>query len=251
MARFKHLTSCPACPSSDACAVYDDGSKFCFSCKAFFPGDLDGKLQVYVSRRVSTNTPSDGADESSTKGRLPEGSSTISREGVEWLSTYGIEIPEALSRGLRWREETQQLLFPLRNETGRMVCVQARNFGAYWAGKAKYLNYGSREEALEIYQTPGKQSNQLVLTEDACSAIKVSRQCPAMPVLGVSLSKNKLLRIQRLGYTSLVVWLDRDKWKEAREIADMAKWLGLSATSVLTDLDPKEYSDKEIERFLS
>lgn len=251
MARFKHLTSCPACPSSDACAVYDDGSKFCFSCKTFFPGDLDGRLQVYVSRRVSTNTPSDGADESSTTGRLPEGSSTIAREGVEWLSKYGIGIPEALSKGLRWREETQQLLFPLRNEAGRVVCVQARNFGSYWTGKAKYLNYGSREEALEIYQTQGKQAHLLVITEDACSAIKVSRQCPAMPVLGVSLSKNKLLRIQRLGYTSLVVWLDRDKWKEAREIADMAKWLGLSATSILTDLDPKEYSNEEIERFLS
>lgn len=251
MARFKHLTSCPACPSSDACAVYDDGSKFCFSCKKFFPGDLDGRLQVHVSRRVSTATSGNGADELSTTGRLPEGSSTIARVGVEWLSTYGIEVPEALTRGLRWREETQQLLFPLRNEAGRVVCVQARNFGAYWAGKAKYLNYGSREEALERYRPKEPECHQLVLTEDACSAIKVSRQCPAMPVLGVSLSKSKLLRIHRLGYTSLVVWLDRDKWKEAREIADMAKWLGLSATSVLTDLDPKEYSDEEIERFLS
>lgn len=251
MARFKHLTSCPACPSSDACAVYDDGSKFCFSCKTFFPGDLDGRLQVYVSRRVSTDAHGTESDEPTTTDRLPEGSSTIAPEGVDWLSTYDIGIPEALSRGLRWREETQQLLFPLRNEAGRVVCVQARNFGAYWAGKAKYLNYGSREEALEIYLPKEPERHQLVLTEDACSAIKVSRQCPAMPVLGVSLSKNKLLRIQRLGYTSLVVWLDRDKWKEAREIADMAKWLGLSATSVLTDLDPKEYSNIEIERYLS
>lgn len=246
MARFKHLTSCPACPSSDACAVYDDGSKFCFSCKTFFPGDLDGRLQGYVSKRDRQPDFSD-----STADSLPSGTSKFSEEAVEWLSKYDIGVPEALGRGLQWREETQQLLFPLRNETGRVVCVQARNFGTYWAGKAKYLNYGSREEALEIYRSQEPEYHRLVLTEDACSAIKVSRQCPAMPVLGVSLSKSKLLRIQRLGYTSLVVWLDRDKWKEAREIADMAKWLGLSATSVLTDLDPKEYSNLEIERYLS
>lgn len=34
---------CPECPSSDACASYDDGTSFCFSCDTFFPSSDGGK----------------------------------------------------------------------------------------------------------------------------------------------------------------------------------------------------------------
>lgn len=30
---------CPLCASSDACAVYDDGHKFCYSCNSYIPGE--------------------------------------------------------------------------------------------------------------------------------------------------------------------------------------------------------------------
>jgi len=48
----------------------------------------------------------------------------------------------------------------------------------------------------------------------------------------------------------VVVWLDSDKWREAREIAEAFKLVGLSATTLLTDLDPKCYSNEEIRNYL-
>ena len=52
------------------------------------------------------------------------------------------------------------------------------------------------------------------------------------------------------GYQEVIVWLDRDKWKEAREISDRVKWMGLASTTVLSDFDPKCYTVEEIQGFL-
>ena len=48
----------------------------------------------------------------------------------------------------------------------------------------------------------------------------------------------------------MFVWLDRDKWKEARDICEKAQWLGLSARAVYSELDPKCYTDEEIKEYL-
>lgn len=71
------------------------------------------------------------------------------------------------------------------------------------------------------------------------------------PLLGTSIPREKLAWLKTtLNPSRLVVWLDQDKWREGRGIADAAKLLGLSATTLLTPLDPKCYSVDEIKEFL-
>lgn len=43
--------ACPACPSSDACAVYDDGHAHCFSCGSHFPRYEDPQVEQKVIHR--------------------------------------------------------------------------------------------------------------------------------------------------------------------------------------------------------
>jgi len=88
------------------------------------------------------------------------------------------------------------------------------------------------------------------VTEDKLSAIKVSGVCDAIPALGTTFQNWKLVEALKRGYEHVYVWLDKDKWREGREICDKAKWLGLSATALLTDLDPKCYSHDEIKKYL-
>ena len=88
------------------------------------------------------------------------------------------------------------------------------------------------------------------MVEDAVSAAKIARQSDAMPCLGSYLPARKIMALKALNYEHLLVWLDADKLKEAREIEDMAKWVGLSARTIYTALDPKEYSDNEIKEYL-
>ena len=90
----------------------------------------------------------------------------------------------------------------------------------------------------------------MVITEDKLSAIKVSAVADAIPALGTQFQNWKLVELFKRGYRRVYVWLDRDKWKEGREICEKAQWLGMSATAVLTDEDPKCYTHEQIMGYL-
>jgi hypothetical protein len=161
---------------------------------------------------------------------------------VSWIEKYGISVPEAIRAGFVYDPQWELLLFPFHDRDGNLCCIQAKNFNLQRASKAKYYNKGEKSESYTIYGT----GPILVMTEDAVSSLKVSRQTAAMPLLGTYIARDKLAALRSI-YKSLVVWLDSDKWKEARDIADAAKLLGFSAKTVLTPLDPKEYSNEEIQ----
>jgi hypothetical protein len=188
---------------------------------------------------------------------------------VEWLAGYGIDVPRALSVGLRYAPSTNQLIFNYVNKENEQVCTQARNFDPHRKARRKYDTTGSSYESFHIIrkrseeispegtiQTIGMGDHRsdvptlIVLTEDLISAIKVSEVCDAIPCLGTSFQTHKIGELRNRGYQEVVVWLDKDKWREARHIADTCKWLGLSSRALLTDLDPKEYSVKQIKEYL-
>ena len=107
--------------------------------------------------------------------------------------------------------------------------------------KAKYYNIGDKSDSMTVYGD----SATLILTEDILSAIKVSHGYMGMPLLGTHISRSKLAKVCQ-GIERLVVWLDEDKWREARDIADAAKLIGINAKTLLTPKDPKEYNGTEI-----
>lgn len=93
-------------------------------------------------------------------------------------------------------------------------------------------------------------SRRLVLCEDAVSSLVVARTSDAMPLLGTHVAKEKLMALRASGYDELVVWLDSDKYREARNIADQAKLIGFKARAQYTDLDPKDLSNDVIKELL-
>ena len=90
----------------------------------------------------------------------------------------------------------------------------------------------------------------MVITEDALSAIRIASQCDAMPALGTNVPAHKIIALKPF-YEFITIWLDRDKWREAREIAEKCLWVGLSANTVFTELDPKAHTDQEITGYLT
>lgn len=252
MAHFVRHAPCPACGSRDNLGIYSDGSKWCFGCKYRERGDLSG-IHLHDKRA------DDGNDASATgaveRAVAYHGSPEIAEPGLQWLGRFGITVQECLLWGIRWDPKYEQLVFHFHDEAGKLRCTQARNFNRDRAAKAKYYNVGNKEDSFQVYQSQSTEVSRrlgsLCITEDALSAIKVGRQVPAMPALGTSVSKARLIKIQRQGYQKVLVWLDRDKFKEAMEIADMCKWLGMSAKAIYSEKDPKEYDDEEIKSFLS
>lgn len=168
-------------------------------------------------------------------------------------------MAEALKHGWKYSPTWDQLVFVWYDDKGLPLFSQARNFRQ--GAKTKYFNQGTPAEILPIFRCgdvvggsklgkkPADGGRRLVVVEDAVSAARIARQNDAMPCLGSYLPVKKMTRLKPF-YEFLVVWLDEDKLKEAREIAQMAKWIGMSSRVIYTEKDPKEYSNAEIGSYL-
>ena len=229
--KFLHHTACDACGSSDALGHYSDGGQYCFSCGYTIRPNISGYVrEVEVEPEKIIKVPSDISNE-------------YSEEALQWCNQYGIGVDDLIKHRVKWSKYYNQLIFIYEKVDHKGIgVVQARNFTP---GARKYFNQGDMKEVLPIYHHSDDEES-LVIVEDAISAIKVSRQYDAMPLLGSSLMLHKVPQIKRAGYRRVVMWLDHDKYKEAQGIATKFQLLGLSTYVMATDLDPKCYPDDEI-----
>lgn len=238
MARFVKHEPCPSCGSRDNLGRYSDGSAFCFGCH-------------YTER--STHSPfvgeRDGKNETNTDGiRFPEDATRdLDARAVDWITSFGLSGRDIVLGGFKWSSSWEQLCIPFYDIDGNLCCIQSKNFNHKRASKAKYYNIGDKSESVTRY---GNHGTTLVLVEDALSALKIGRQTDAMPLLGTSIPRSRLASL-KASYEQLIIWLDSDKWREARAIADAAALLGFKAKTVFTPKDPKTYTDEEIREFLT
>ncbi len=235
MANFLKHTSCEKCGSSDAKGIYDDGSSWCFSCHS--------GSGPSIGERVAR---SKAGDDSAPRNRaLPDDiCSHFSAPAVEWLTSTGLDLGTLMKHGVKWSPSKQQIIFtwPTLN------LWQARNM--YPDAKVRYITSGNYEKDFPFYHCGQPQG--LVLVEDCLSAIKIATSpynYDAMPLLGSSLSSNKMQALKRW-YSHVLVWLDHDKGKDALKISTKLKMLGIRTRVIFTDVDPKYVSHDEMKRFL-
>jgi hypothetical protein len=187
----------------------------------------------------------------------------FSQQCIEWLGRYYVDVPTAIRNELYWSPRNEQLIYKLGN------CWQARNFGKFWLEKfGKCFTSGDVNECLHIYGTRQAEGvgrfesiggtggslqtldGKLVVVEDPVSALRIGPLCDAMPLLGSHLAQARLSALAKL-YTSIVFWLDSDKYKEARAMEQRAKYMGLSARTIYTDEDPKCYTNDQLREILN
>ena len=240
--RFSHHTSCPDCGSSDALAVYEDGSEFCFSEHKL---KKKGSMSGYVLQRKQQ-------DDESVLALPDDLSREYSQEAVEWAAQYGVKVSELMEHKVFFSKRLNQLIYVYQSmDKPSIGCIQGRNFTP---GRTKYFNIGDTHKVFPVYHysNPGDVSR-IVLVEDALSAIKIVTGVwvDAMPLLGSSIPMHKLAEFRKRHYTHITVWLDHDKYESALAMAEKLKYLGLIVDVVRTDLDPKCYTHDEIARKLN
>lgn len=250
MARFLKHIGCDRCGSSDAKAMYDDGSSFCFSCRSV----NSAKISPYVSALLEQQTH----EVSSNHIALPSDATTnYSKEAVDWCAKYGISVEQMLQNDMVFSAYRSQLLFTWYDENKKLLAYQARNLNPVSKGK-RYYTCGDVNELLPIYHCrfnlPGTiNSRRLVLVEDCLSAIKVSYTeglgTSSMPLLGSGISRQKLSRLRPF-YDVLDVFLDPDMWHKSLGIVKQAQLLGFQARPIQGDRDPKEHSYQELKDLL-
>ena len=242
---------CPKCGSRDNLGTYRDGHQWCFGCGYYVSSIESLGARVQRVSEVPQGEVLRGVQQ------LPSDSSRIiGYAGLRWIKQYGITDEELKRYNVLWSEEKSQLIYPIYGGEGELLAWQARNFNPELLSKSKYHTAGKIDEVLYIlrsdahyYHNGVDYCDSICLVEDVASAIKLSRYIPAMPLFGSHISTQRLNRL-RLSFKRVVVWLDRDKAKNAYKGVQMASQMGFDTQVVVTELDPKDLSDEVIKKEL-
>lgn len=162
---------------------------------------------------------------------------------LKWLLAYELTLDEIGS----FKYASKRVIKGTETECNLLVFVHTHN---YWLGRnfdtggVRYLSSGEKP-----CLTYGSNPDVIVFVEDVISAIKVGRVATAIPMLGAKIPTEWLNKAK--GYNRVIIWGDRDKAVEnVRQSRKCSEILGVQLESVITDLDPKEFSDKEIKNYL-
>lgn len=239
-ARFLHHVSCEACGSSDANAVYSDGSTYCFSCctyKGPTKSPWDGKkVEEHPQKRI-LHIPEDISFE-------------FPSHIVDWLGQYNLSVEDLIKHRIYYSKQRNQVVFVLPHISmhGEIGMIQVRNFNP---NTSKYTNLGDREDVMPIYKAKDVPDT-LIVVEDIISAICVSKAgFDGLPVLGSTMSLRKVALVKKLGYERIRVWLDSDKASSNISLASKLAMICDDVHSIVTDLDPKCYNADAISAFVA
>ncbi len=235
-------SQCPECAShgkdnhKDNLVTFDNGNQLCFSCGYTNHNHTHYKHLV----QKSTNEKSIS---------LPDDiSNTLPNRVLVFLNQYYITPNQIKNNFILWSEQYERVCFPIYTPT-ELLAWQGRYLGKD-PKKPKWFSQGKLNEILHITKP---YTSKLVLTEDIISAIRVGSQeeyC-ASPLFGSHVSVKKLaqyLLIYRV--YKFYLWLDKDKEIESYKYAQRARQLGIDCVTIVTDKDPKAYTDEEITTIL-
>lgn len=229
MSNFIQHIPCPNCGSRDNCGEYDDHF-WCFGCRYFKPKNDIVNVRSRYNQRSSQKFEED-------LGYLPT-SIDIPPAPLSWLLSYGLTLKEIGDNGISWSNEKELLVLVNLDSY-----YQGRCFGNQ---KIKYLSKGKKPLLFYGY------SDKLILVEDILSAIKIARLSPeycASPLLGSSVSEETIQRLSGK-FKEVILWLDRDKAKEAITISRDLRQRGFNSRVIISELDPKEYNEEQLKELI-
>lgn len=238
MSEFLYHKACPNCGSRDNLGVYTD-HEYCFGC---------GYTTGTSRRTLHTSKP----QQQQHIVVLPEDVEPyIPAVAQHWLQQYGLTIHELIEHRILWSDKRKLLIFPYFGEDKyQLLGWQGRYFGDD-PKHPKWWTKGNVKEFIKVINLPKAMEHGIIYVEDIVSAIKLGRNYGACPVFGSFIPRTHSIRLHRMGVPRFYVWLDADKHREAHKFCKEIVNLGLPASVIYTDKDPKEYNDEELRNYLT
>lgn len=204
-------------------------------------------IKEYLNDRQSSSCGDDKSDSDRRNLSLPfDCTHELPVLATHWFRGYGITDEEAKQYHFRHSPKLSRLILPLYNKGGELIFWQGRTLRKPSKDNPKYINVTSKKNDYAILNP---KCNTVVLVEDILSSIKVARQVASIPILGSYVSTSLLQYLK--GYDTIYCWLDMDKRFDSLRYSQKIRLLtGKPCSSIITKLDPKEYTDEEIHVYL-
>lgn len=220
---------------------------WCFKCAQpgmFVPApaeSLEEKLERIASQRAAEHTMKQCAALPEPKEENP---SEWPLEARVWLYKAGVNNYDIVQCGIYFHPVSRRVVIPVYDGDA-MVYWQARGFDPE---RPKYLNPSVTDRRRLVANWYGD-TKCLVLTEDWLSGYRVHRATGfnVYALLGTHLTPEICAQIV-YQKSKVAVWLDPDApgQKAARKIVQQLNAFGVEVRNVVTQLDPKLLSDRDI-----
>ena len=159
----------------------------------------------------------------------------------KWWFKNGLNVDEYEDIGIRMLDGNR-FTIPLRSTLwwNKVTGVAIRTFKD---DLPKWIILGGK--TVYPFTQVEDEPDTLVLTEDYCSAIRVSRSCTALPLMGISLNSNVFSLITKWYKKGrrVVVWLDNDSRAVVQQAKEIRRRLALTMKCdiILVSKEPKHY----------
>lgn len=232
---------CPECRkqgrdrSGNNLGVWED-HKYCFACGYH---EYDNSLNL---NRIKDNKKSQDVY---TLNLPADCSFSLPEKALIWLEKYGLSDDEMGT--FQWSEKFQRLIYPVYDVYGNLLLYQGRGFHE---GGEKHPKYYTVGDTSKVFHCLGAYEPRIILVEDVVSAIKIGRQAHSMPLWGSQIGSERI-RMLSGQFFKLWIWLDKDKAEYSLKSRLMASPYFDETRCIITDKDPKDYSDMEIKEILN
>ena len=240
---FVQHEPCPKCGSKDNLGVWSDGHKWCFGCQYYIKGDEEQSLEKLKEKCKPRQQQEEKSPDALT---LPaDFTRALPTVAAAWLMKYGISKPEKLKYHIGWSDKYESLVFAVFDPSDNLCLVQRRYFGQ--DKFPKYHTKGRPETLVHVLGDADLDTG--ILVEDFVSGIKVGRRYNAVPLYGSNLSLEKIKRLAHR-FSRVILWLDRDKASASVKYKWRAAPFFEKVSIIISEKDPKEYSNEEIASFV-
>lgn len=259
MSKFLGYEQCPRCAArgrdtkGDNLAVYEDGSKHCFSCR----------YHKFPTRYVRKENGDESLRTENKKVLPNDFSREIPARAWKWLLQYGLGV-RYWQQYCGYSEKESRLIFtvgtPVDFSIGRFIEDERGNppgRGGEFALDGdtarvprKWYCYGDAHKTAHIYGDPST-SEYIVLVEDLISAHKVGQVTACIPLFGTNVF-NSVINALRVYRKHVIMWLDNDQRDLAiKRSARLSLLSGCEVRYIFTEKDPKCYSIDKIKEILN
>lgn len=246
----KTMTTCPEnCGSGEKLSVNHGIKNYwcnCYRC-GYTDSEYKGKQSLAELKRIQELNKA--AESTELTLDLPNDyTEELPRHARAWLFKAGITPSVWKQYRIGYSERLDRVILPVFDSTDKIIWYQCR---ALQKGqKPKYLQ-PARDRSEIIFTTGNREDLQrVIIVEDILSAIRVGKHIPTVSLLGTKITTQQAANLSK--YNEVTTWLDADT-AGRKGSYKIRKTLSLvtNVSNILTPLDPKELSDKEIQEHLT
>lgn len=252
----KTRVDCPECgenTNTNAMMVSHSSKSyngFCFACD-HKPFEMKGKQtleDLAELKRINNESlqPTEGA-----RCELPEDfTPDMPLEGRLWLYSNGITDTLKRKYNIGYSKRLRRVVMPVYNTKGDLIWFQCR--ALVKGQQPKYLQ-PSGDKSSVLFQSKTEEDKgtkgRVVVVEDIMSAIRVGETTLTISLLGTKADTSQINTLSR--FSEVVTWLDSDKaGRNGSKTIRQAVGLLTHTKDLVTELDPKSYSNQQIETIL-